>query len=77
MNTIIAYASIVALASALALPAFAMGRHDDKPHGVTKPATQQAQQPRRQATGGRHDEGPTTHGMPAAAKTGERTPPGR
>lgn len=45
----------------LATPVLAQGRHDEKPHGVMKPTTATEQQ-RTASTGGRHDEGPTSHG---------------
>ena len=46
-------------AATLSTSAFAQ-RHDEKPHGMTKPtATTTAQGG---STGGRHDEGPTSHG---------------
>jgi len=51
--------SMAALGMALAGASLAQGRHDEKPHGSTKPsagATWVAP-----ATGGRHDEGPYAH----------------
>lgn len=50
------------LGVALSTAAFAQGRHDEKPHGMGKPAAAQEGQVTRTATGGRHDEGVTTHG---------------
>ena len=50
------------LGIALSTSAFAQGRHDEKPHGMGKPATAQESKVARAATGGRHDEGVTTHG---------------
>ena len=59
--------SAAALALAIGLPftASAQGRHDEKPHGVMKsaPDTEQTQA---RSTGGRHDEGGTTHGKKRA-----------
>ncbi len=50
------------LGIALSTTTFAQGRHDEKPHGSTKPtATQEGKAPPA-ATGGRHDAGGTTHG---------------
>jgi len=60
------------LGIALATSAFAQGRHDEKPLGMGKPAaaTQESKE-MRTATGGRHDEGVTTHGArKTSAKTG-------
>lgn len=58
--------------------ALAQGRHDEKPHGVIKPAPSAVESSRRPATGGRHDEGGTTHGKKnTAAKkapAGDNTP---
>ena len=50
------------LGIALSTSAFAQGRHDEKPHGMGKPAATQEGKVTRTATGGRHDEGGTTHG---------------
>ena len=51
------------LGIALSASAIAQGRHDEKPHGMGKPATaMQESKETRTATGGRHDEGVTTHG---------------
>lgn len=47
---------------ALSMTAFAQGRHDEKPHGTKKSAPAAAEQSRGSGTGGRHDEGGTTHG---------------
>ncbi len=50
------------LGIALSTTTFAQGRHDEKPHGTSKPtATQEGKAPQA-ATGGRHDAGGTTHG---------------
>ena len=50
------------LGIALSTSAFAQGRHDEKPHAMGKPAAAQEGKVTRTATGGRHDEGVTTHG---------------
>ncbi len=52
----------VILGIALSTSAFAQGRHDEKPHGMGKPAATQESKEARTATGGRHDAGGTTHG---------------
>ncbi len=49
------------LGIALSTSAFAQGRHDEKPHGMSRPAATQESNEMRTATGGRHDEGVTTH----------------
>lgn len=50
------------LGIALSTAAFAQGRHDEKPHGMGKPAAAAPEgKETRTATGGRHDEGVTTH----------------
>ncbi len=56
------------LGIALSASVFAQGRHDEKPHGMSKPAATQEGKETRAATGGRHDAGGTTHG-PIKAKT--------
>ena len=62
--------STIGLAVAVALPAaaIAQGRHDEKPHGVLKKGAQADKEARTPGTGGRHDEGPTSHGKKAAPK---------
>ena len=50
--------------------AYAQGRHDEKPHGMKKEAAAATEKGKRQATGGRHDEGPTSHGQRRSAKKG-------
>lgn len=64
-------ASIVSLliAGAVSGTTFAQGRHDEKPHGVMKSAPA-ANEQARVGTGGRHDEGATSHGKkkPVAKK---------
>ena len=53
------------IASVTAAAVFATGaiaqRHDEKPHGMTK-KSETTEQTRAVGTGGRHDEGGTTHG---------------
>ena len=58
----------VILGIALSTTAFAQGRHDEKPHGVAKPAAEAKDKDRTYSASGRHDEKP--HGMkkPAAKK---------
>lgn len=66
---------VLAFGSALATASFAQGRHDEKPHGSTKPSAEEAQYAPVPVAGGRHDERP--HGprklVPKkdAAKTGD------
>jgi len=62
MKTTILAALAMILGIALSTSAFAQGRHDEKPHGMVKPAATQEGKVTRTATGGRHDEGVTTHG---------------
>lgn len=59
--------AVLAFASALPVTAAAQGRHDEKPHGVTKAAPKSPDQSRAAATGGRHDEGGSTHGKKKTA----------
>lgn len=56
------------LGIALSTSAFAQGRHDEKPHGMGKPAAESVDKERVPAGSGRHDEKP--HGMkkPAVKK---------
>ena len=56
-------AATLGLAFVLPFAATAQGRHDEKPHGMTRPAATAPEQPRVAATGGRHDSGLTTHGV--------------
>ena len=51
--------SMAALSMALAGASLAQGRHDDRPHGSTKPSA--ASTWVGPATPGRHDEGPYAH----------------
>ncbi len=69
MNKYWIAAAGLTLAIAVPLSSFAQARHDEKPHGMTQ-ASQEAVHHARPATGGRHDEGMTTHGRgrPAAKK---------
>jgi hypothetical protein len=65
-TTATAIAALIALS--MVGSAAAQGRHDEKPHGSTKPSTTQDNE--RQSpvmTGGRHDERP--HGMMTKPKT--------
>ena len=62
MKAIILAAFALILGIALSTSAFAQGRHDEKPHAMGKPAAAQESKVTRTATGGRHDEGVTTHG---------------
>ena len=55
------------LGAAMATSAFAQGRHDERPHGVTKPAAESKDKARTYAASGRHDEKP--HGLKPAATT--------
>lgn len=64
-------AAVFALALALlATGPMAQGRHDEKPHGTKKSTPDDGTQTRAAGSGGRHDEGGTTHGKknPAAKK---------
>jgi hypothetical protein len=56
--TVIAFLTAAVLASA----SYGQGRHDEKPHGTKKAPATTEQQVRGGGTGGRHDEGITTHG---------------
>ena len=46
------------LGTALAATAFAQGRHDEKPHGSSKPSAESTERKSPPMTGGRHDERP-------------------
>ena len=46
----------------------AQGRHDEKPHAVMNPMPDLEKATRQAGTGGRHDEGPTSHGKKRAPK---------
>ena len=67
--------SIFAL-TAFATVSVAQGRHDEKPHGMTKPPPTATQQQRSSGTAGRHDEGATTHGKKKPAATKKDAPAG-
>lgn len=55
------------LGIALSTSTFAQGRHDEKPHGMTKKPPAEAKDKERMSAGsGRHDEKP--HGVKKAAK---------
>ncbi len=58
---------VFALTAAMAMTAFAQGRHDEKPHGQQKPAqaSQEGESKAPAMTGGRHDERP--HGAKKSA----------
>ena len=58
---------VFALTAAVAMTAFAQGRHDEKPHGQQKPAqaSKEGESRAPAMTGGRHDERP--HGPPKTA----------
>ena len=62
--------ALLAAFAALSTTAIAQGRHDEKPHGIMKAPASTTQESRASGTGGRHDEGPTSHGKkkPAAKK---------
>jgi hypothetical protein len=66
-------AATLGLALALPLTASAQGRHDEKPHGLTKPVATAPHEARVAATGGRHDSGVTTHGVKKRAVSKDRT----
>ena len=62
MKTKILAALTMILGIALSTSVFAQGRHDEKPHGMSKPAATEEIKETGTPTGGRHDEGITTHG---------------
>ena len=59
MNGNLLKAAMLIAALTLSTAAYSQGRHDEKPHGSTKPAAEATD--KAPATGGRHDSGPTTH----------------
>lgn len=63
MNVMSRHFLIAALSFGVATTTFAQGRHDEKPHGSTKPSATSEDTERKAspAAGGRHDERP--HGM--------------
>jgi hypothetical protein len=60
---------VFAFGTALAAPAFAQGRHDEKPHGSTKPSAESTEGKYEPMQGGRHDEKPHGPRKPAAKKS--------
>ena len=66
--------AVAALALGLATGsgAYAQGRHDEKPHGMQKQTDAAKNSSERQATGGRHDEGATSHGKKKSTKASKR-----
>ena len=68
MKSYLIAAAGLMLAIAVPFSSIAQGRHDEKPHGMMKPAHEVSQQDRATTTGGRHDEGGTTHGKTTAKK---------
>jgi len=67
-------AIILAFGTALAATAFAQGRHDEKPHGSTKPSAESTEGKYEPMPGGRHDEKP--HGpRKLATKKADTTKP--
>ena len=62
--------ALLAAFAALSTTAVAQGRHDEKPHGMMKAPASATADSRASGTGGRHDEGATSHGKkkPAAKK---------
>lgn len=67
-------AIILAFGTALAATAFAQGRHDEKPHGSTKPSAESTEGKYEPMPGGRHDEKP--HGpRKLATKKADSTKP--
>jgi len=64
--------AIAAIGIASATTAFAQARHDEKPHGSTKPdTTQNTERKAGPMTGGRHDERP--HGVTKKPKKEKST----
>ena len=58
---------LIALLALFFATAVSAQRHDEKPHGMTKGAAA-TDQSRSGSTGGRHDEGATSHGKKKPAK---------
>jgi hypothetical protein len=58
---------VLAFGTALATASFAQGRHDDKPHGSTKPSAESTRYVPVPVWGGRHDERP--HGPRKTVQT--------
>ena len=74
MKFVTTFIAAFALGITAAAGAFAQGRHDEKPHGVQKPAVQPGQQVSPGGPMGRHDERPHGPRKPAA-KQADSTPP--
>ena len=55
--------------TALASAAFAQGRHDEKPHGSSKPSVSATDTQYEPMSGGRHDEKPHGPRKPVAKKS--------
>lgn len=66
-KTLAAFTMILGLA--LSATAIAQGRHDEKPHGMGKPAAESPDKERVASASGRHDEKP--HGMKKPTKTAD------
>lgn len=64
----------LALSTALAATAFAQGRHDEKPHGSTKPSAESTERKSQPMAGGRHDERPHGARKSAAKKADAAIP---
>ena len=69
INTI----SILA-AALISSAAIAQGRHDEKPHGMMKSPPAATEQSGGSGTGGRHDEGGTSHGKKKPAPKKAQAP---
>ncbi len=59
---------VFAFGTALATASFAQGRHDEKPHGSTKPSAESTELAPVPVSGGRHDERPHGQRKPAQKK---------
>ena len=59
-------AIILVTGTALGSTAFAQGRHDEKPHGSTRPSSASTEGKYEPGMGGRHDERPHGTKKPAA-----------
>lgn len=66
-------AMVLSFGTVLAATAFAQGRHDEKPHGSTKPSADAWETKYEPMPGGRHDEKP--HGPRKLAKKPEPKKP--
>jgi hypothetical protein len=67
-------ALVLVFGTALATTAFAQGRHDEKPHGSTKPSAESTEGKSQPMAGGRHDEKPHGTKKPAAKKADAAKP---